>query len=192
VEPVAAARAAARPAPPVSSLRPAPAQSGAVVSATAGPAHDALLARIAEAAAACRKQRTPLSLLLLELDRASELELLGGAERVQGLIDVVERLCAEFDHPGTTCLRTRRSRIAVVMPDCDRQRGVEIGRQLRAALLEASARRNLQAATASVGVSSVSLPGKNFPSDELLASADRCLRGVQCSGGDAVKSIEIY
>ncbi len=56
-----------------------------------------------------------------------------------------------------------------------------------------SARRGglRQPVTLSVGVATVALPPKNFPAEDLLAAADRCLYGSRASGGGVVKSIEI-
>ena len=46
--------------------------------------------------------------------------------------------------------------------------------------------------TVSIGVASVALPPKNFPAAELIRAAERCLNGARLSGGNAVKSLEIY
>jgi PleD family two-component response regulator len=42
----------------------------------------------------------------------------------------------------------------------------------------------------SAGVATLALPPKNFPPQQLIDAAQRCLSGVQLSGGNAVKSIE--
>jgi HD-like signal output (HDOD) protein/GGDEF domain-containing protein len=49
-----------------------------------------------------------------------------------------------------------------------------------------------RAVSISVGAATVCLPPKNFPPEDLLAAADRCLYGSGASGGNVVKSIEIY
>jgi len=43
-----------------------------------------------------------------------------------------------------------------------------------------------------VGAATVTLPPKNFPAQDLLESADRCLYGSRTSGGNVMKSIEIF
>ena len=48
-----------------------------------------------------------------------------------------------------------------------------------------------QPVTLSVGVATLALPPKNFPAQDLLTAADRCLYGSRASGGGVVKSIEI-
>jgi GGDEF domain-containing protein len=48
------------------------------------------------------------------------------------------------------------------------------------------------AVSISVGAATVALPPKNFPPEDLLAAAERCLYGSAASGGNVVKSIEIY
>jgi hypothetical protein len=43
-----------------------------------------------------------------------------------------------------------------------------------------------------VGAATATLPPKNFPAQDLIESADRCLYGSRASGGNVMKSIEIY
>jgi hypothetical protein len=40
-----------------------------------------------------------------------------------------------------------------------------------------------------VGVATLSLPPKNFPADDLIAAAHRCLGAAKTSGGNSLKSI---
>jgi len=82
---------------------------------------------------------------------------------------------------------------AVLLANCERQPGVELARQLVACA------RNFNGSklggvsfSVSAGVATLSVPSKNFPCHELIDSAKRCLSGVQLSGGDSVKSIDIY
>jgi GGDEF domain-containing protein len=92
------------------------------------------------------------------------------------------------------CQRVRGSRIGVVLPKCDRRAAVEIGNQLRLRLRDAGvSSRELAAGplTISIGVSAVNVPPRNFAAEDLVESADRCLRGVAASGGDGLKSIEL-
>jgi hypothetical protein len=44
----------------------------------------------------------------------------------------------------------------------------------------------------SIGAASVAVPSPNFPPADLFTAAERCLNGVRGSGGDGLKSIEIY
>jgi GGDEF domain-containing protein len=83
----------------------------------------------------------------------------------------------------------------VILKGCDRQLAVRLGNEL----IEQFARTFPPAdideralSTISVGVASVALPPKNFPAQELIQAASRCLYGSRSSGGGVVKSIEIY
>jgi len=40
-------------------------------------------------------------------------------------------------------------------------------------------------------LATAALPPKNFPAEDLLKAADRCLYGSRVSGGNVLKSIEI-
>jgi hypothetical protein len=44
--------------------------------------------------------------------------------------------------------------------------------------------------TLSAGVATLALPPKNYPPQQLIDAAHRCLGGAQLSGGGNVKSIE--
>jgi hypothetical protein len=44
----------------------------------------------------------------------------------------------------------------------------------------------------SAGVTSVTLPSKNFQPRDLLQAAERCLAAAQASETSVVKSLEIY
>jgi PleD family two-component response regulator len=84
---------------------------------------------------------------------------------------------------------------AVILPDCDRRQAVDASNELVAGVRDAaslSVASCAAVATVSIGVASVALPPKNFPAAELIRAAERCLGGARLSGGNAVKSIEIY
>jgi GGDEF domain-containing protein len=91
-------------------------------------------------------------------------------------------------------LSHNESGFAVILPDCERPRAVQLGQQLldRVRQLPTSGPAADSAISVSVGVATLSLPPKNFPPDELLERAARCLYGSRASGGGVVKSIEIY
>jgi PleD family two-component response regulator len=66
-----------------------------------------------------------------------------------------------------------------------------VGRQLAQGLATNGA-DSQTSATISIGVASLSLPSKNFPSDNLLKAAARCLDAAKLSGGNTLKSIDVY
>ncbi|MBI3465728.1 MAG: HDOD domain-containing protein [Planctomycetes bacterium] len=154
----------------------------------------ALLARLRVAVSACRQIRSPLSLLLIDVDRYDDLAFKAGDATAAAVLLRVEALCRGLEHPGLMCQRVRESRFGVVLPKCDRAQAVEIGNQLRLRLRSSavSAReRSAGPLTISIGISAVNVPPRNFAAEDLVESADRCLRGVASSGGDGLKSIEL-
>jgi HD-like signal output (HDOD) protein/GGDEF domain-containing protein len=153
-----------------------------------------LLGPLVRAVAASRKSRRPLSLLLVEIDQAEGRARTSDSLQPSAWLGVLEAACRRVDHPPALSMAYGNAGFAILLPDCDRQRAVELGNQLArefrrvvAAGEEGSARLRLD-----VGVASVTLPPKNFPTAELLAAAGRCLFGSHASGGNVVKSIEIY
>ncbi|MBN2477224.1 MAG: HDOD domain-containing protein [Pirellulales bacterium] len=167
----------------------------AQVSAASAPAEPALLARLTVAASACRQSRSPLSLLLVQLDHVDELRWSRGVNGFETLPPFLESVCRNVDHPAAVCLRHGESGTALVLPDCERRRAVELGNQLtrevrRLAPVDGHSQRH--PISVSVGVATVAMPPKNFIAEDLFAAADRCLYAAHASGGSLVKSIEIY
>ena len=142
-----------------------------------------LLDPLAQAVAASRRCRQPLSLLLVEVAPDRE------------LLPTVEAWCRGVDHPLAICRPYGALGFALILPGCDRRRGVELGRQLVHNVLQATASGEAEAsgpAPVGIGIASVALPPKNFPAADLLHAAARCLFGSHASGDGVVKSIEIY
>jgi HD-like signal output (HDOD) protein/GGDEF domain-containing protein len=162
----------------------------------AATAPDASLPALLEAAvAACRRAHCALSLMLVELNQAEQLAFERGPDAVAMLTRLLGALCQKLEHPGMRLLHRGSVGFALVLPDCDRRQVAQYGNQLID-----STRRLSQARTAgvqrefsiSVGAAMVALPPKNFPADDLIRSAERCLYGSRSSGGSVMKSIEIY
>ncbi len=155
----------------------------------------ALLGQLRAAAVGCRQSREALSLLLFEVDRHVELAFHYGLERAEFMLDQVSRLANELDHQGAMCRQVRDSRYAIVLPGCDRREAVQLGNQLlgkvRKLTLNATA-GGPPPLTISLGIASVAVPPKNFQGERLAESAARCLYGAQASGGNSLKSLEIY
>ncbi|MCR4413792.1 MAG: HDOD domain-containing protein [Thermoguttaceae bacterium] len=181
--------------------KPAPAEaagpSAAQLVATP-PAIDAetsILNGLTVAVAACRQLRCPLSLLLVELCDVNELVLTRGVEGFQRLLLFVERACRGLDHPSVHCLPFREAGFAVLLPDCERRAAVGLANQLLDRLRRHSQEPNRSkrhAVSLGVGVATVAMPPRNFPPQDLLEAATRCLNGSNAAGGGVVKSIEIY
>jgi GGDEF domain-containing protein len=156
---------------------------------------DALMAKLSGAVAACRQLRGPLSLLLVEIDRAQDSPVPFHAHEAQQVSARLNALCRTADQPRAVCLLTSTTRCAVILPGCDRTQAVAAGN-----LLVRDAPRYLYFSTAnpedpvtvSVGVATVSLPARNFQPQILSDAAERCLDAAQLSGGNKLKSIGVY
>jgi GGDEF domain-containing protein len=154
-----------------------------------------LLGRLEAAVAESRQKRCGLSLILVELNHADKLVLTRGVERFQRLLRRLEIFCKELDHPSMTVVSSGEVGFALILPDCDRREAVQLGNQLIASVRRLANREKSDAEPAlsiHVGAATVTLPPKNFPAQDLLESADRCLYGSRTSGGNVMKSIEIF
>lgn len=181
--------------PPPTHVEIAPekgASATAAVTASSQPEDNpGLLGRLNVAVAACRQTRRALSLLLIEIDNYENVVFSHGTQRAASYVRKLEETCRSLDQPGASFIETREARFGLVLPDCDRLEAVRIGNQVVSAMRQ-SALADVDAVTVSVGASTVSMPPKNFAADLLVESADRCLYGARSSGGNSVKSIEIY
>lgn len=155
---------------------------------------DTLLGRLRTHVMFCRQHRVPLSLLLVEIDHYPQVIFNQGTSGAQQVSERLHQLCETIDQDGAICLQTHDAGFALVLPDCDRSQAVRLGNQLihDARTLRADQPGARPACTISVGSATVSLPPRNFPPEDLVQSADRCLYGARVSGGNVLKSIEIY
>jgi GGDEF domain-containing protein len=133
-------------------------------------------------------------LLLVELDGYANLAFLAGVSNAQQRLRQVEDACQNLD-PAAACTEIGGGRFAVLLPGCGRRTAVELASQLQRTLRQRKAMPDGSEArriALSIGVATIGLPTKNFQPLRLLESAGRCLAGVQLSGGDGLKSIEIF
>ncbi len=140
----------------------------------------------------CRSQRKPVSLMMLELSGESCGEGLGQ----QVLSQVLEMAVRSIEVPDKICEVTSPCSRMLVLPSCERHEAVRVAEETIQRIAKMVERLQTQGTAleylASAGVASVALPPKNFPPQDLLETAQRCLSAAQSSGASAVKSLEIY
>jgi GGDEF domain-containing protein len=165
-----------------------------VATAEAAWSDPGLLGKTGAAASHCRAQRLPLSLFLAEIDRFDQWIFSHGQETAATMARKLEGVIGQQLDAGSSCLHLGDGQYAVLLPDSERTSSVatakEIARRVRefgAPLGEATG----TSLTLSIGLASLAVVPKNFPPQELIASARRCLDGAQLSGGDTLKSIEL-
>jgi len=160
---------------------------------TAAEIDPGIAGRLAAAVAAARQARCPLSVLCIEVDRQDEILVHLGRPTMTRWLDRVRGHCESIDHdPPAQCVELTDGRWLVVLIDCDRRQAVEQGHQLLNSVRRATQPKTDVRLSLSVGAASVAIPSPNFPSRELLTAAERCLQAAVASGGDVLKSIEIY
>jgi HD-like signal output (HDOD) protein len=154
---------------------------------------DRLVGQLSSILASCRQRRAPLALLLVQLDRSEALTRqpsLALSQAVQGL----NSICYGVDHAELHCHKLAPGCMAVVLAGCERQQAVRLGHQMFSAwqqFAENSHGTRLAGTSISIGLAAIAVLPRNFPPQDLLASAARCLSGAQSSGGNCLKSIEL-
>jgi len=155
----------------------------------------ALLGSVEAAVKACRQARHGLSLAILELDHCETLASRISAAQVSHTIGRLQSIMHAIVVDDGRLMQVADYRFAAIFEGCDRQPAVEMARQLVRCVRQWSTEQTAiqgHAISLSAGVATLAMPPKNFPCQELIDAAERCLHGVQLSGGDSVKSIDIY
>lgn len=154
-----------------------------------------LVAAIAAEVSRCRKVRSSATLMLVELDQLND----GTTECQQDVeMAVVRQLgvaLQEIVGDAGVPLEIENGRFAVLLRGVDRPTAVELAwRTIDGVRHWPNLRSgNSQVAVSvSIGLATLSMAPRNFPAEEMLIAAERCLTGVRLSGGDGVKSIDIY
>ncbi len=152
------------------------------------------LGSLAVAAAHCRQVRTPLCLMLAEINGLANLAFGIGANEVADCLAYFQQQCALLGPAGANCLQTREGHFAVMLPDCERQQAVDLGKALISAMQHKAEGEPHHAwpVSLAVGIACADVPPRNFRERELVAAADRCLYAARSAGGGIVKSIDMY
>ena len=154
-----------------------------------------LVGILATIGSSCRQSRCPMCLLLIEVDRFSELVLTRGPQGAQRMVGLLDTFCNGLRPRDSVCRQIRDNRFAVILPDQDRQASIEFGYQVLRDIRRVGATSHGEARptmTVSIGLAAVTLPPKNFAPQDLIDSTERCLHAARLAGGNALKSIELY
>ena len=157
----------------------------------ADPSDPGLLGRVVAAIAHARVARCATSLALVQVDGWEQVVLVRGPKQGIELLRQLEMgLCSWTQERGSV-LAVGDAQFALVWQDCPRREALDCARQILASVKAWQPGGGLASElTLSIGVSTLTLPPKNFPPQELIDAARRCLSGAQLSGGDTVKSWE--
>ncbi|MDP6443381.1 MAG: HDOD domain-containing protein [Pirellulaceae bacterium] len=156
------------------------------------PDEPGLLGRLKSSAAAARLARQPLALVLVEFGDVEELVAIHGLGFIDFFMQELEQLiehCVEDDCYGEPM--TDHS-IALIMPASDQFQAAKVAREIcRGVERWPIEYPDAAALSLNVGAASLSQVPKNFPVDDLLDAAERCLYGARNASGNSVKSIEL-
>jgi len=170
---------------------PASTNGPAVVAPVA--AEPGLAGRVAAATNRCRLARGPLSLALVAVDQFPDLLLQLGPGGTADLLHWLRIDLANWAGQRTGAAQIGEATFALLWENCPRSDAVATVRQILSQVktwrMPGSIGQDLEISL-SAGVATLALPPKNFPPQQLIDAAQRCLSGVQLSGGGSAKSIE--
>jgi HD-like signal output (HDOD) protein/GGDEF domain-containing protein len=150
-----------------------------------------LASRVGSAIQRCRLARKPISLALFEIERFGDLLLELGPDELSELTHWLREALSDWSGQRAYAAFVSDSCFAIVWEDCPRSEGIRVSRQALAEIKRSSRHRmaGLTELALSAGLATLESPPKNFPAQELIDAAQRCLGAAQLSGGDTVKSI---
>ncbi|MDX1943866.1 MAG: HDOD domain-containing protein [Pirellulaceae bacterium] len=152
-----------------------------------------LLGRLTTAIARCRQARAPLSLALVEIDRQQELVHVASSATIADLLHELRIALSQWTGERLAAYQIGDATFALIGEGCPRSDALQA---VRGALRQVKtwqppgdelAETKL---SLSAGIATLAFPPRNFPAEQLLDAAQRCLSGAALSGGDTLKSIE--
>jgi GGDEF domain-containing protein len=164
------------------------------VSLLACPVPD-LVGRLTTVVASCRQSRLPISLLLIQLDDIENLLPKFGPKQVAQFIQDVQRLIQNSIDTNVNLFveAVSDARLGAILTGADRKEATTAARHVLEGVRKWSDRlpHGTRPLSLSMGLASLAMPPRNFPVMELVQAAERCLNGVQLSGGNGLKSIDL-
>ncbi|WP_254513457.1 HDOD domain-containing protein [Anatilimnocola floriformis] len=168
-----------------------PSTSSAAQKAAADPG---LIGRLSGVLQTCRQQRTPVTLALLQIDHLSDAQFLCGVPTSLLFLERFRRHLAEATGGLGPCLQLNSGHFALLWGDCTRSDALATLRTVQQSLPawqeECMPSDNVHLSL-SAGVATLALPSRNFPPQELVTAAERCLDAAKLAGGNQLKSIEL-
>lgn len=150
-----------------------------------------LASRLSAGVQRSRQNRRPLTLALFEIDRFADLLVQTGPTEMVEIAQSLRYALADWANQREEAILVSDSKLAMVWEECPRNDAVQLARDCLAAAHDWSQDRfQLSCALSlSAGLATLEFAPKNYPCQELIDAAQRCLNGAQLSGGDTVKSI---
>jgi GGDEF domain-containing protein len=150
-----------------------------------------LESRVGIAIQRARQNRAPLTLALFEIDHYSDLLFQLGPGGMTEVAYALQSAIADWTNQRNEALLVSDSQLAMLWEDCSRSDAVQFARNCLSAVRPWSREEFPLGSdlTLSIGLATLESAPKNYPSNELIDAATRCLTGAQLSGCDTVKSI---
>jgi hypothetical protein len=134
-----------------------------------------------------------LSVVLLQVDEFPDLLMRRGPESASHFSSALRTGVHLLCELPCECLLVEDARLAILLPNCDRQQAVATTRTLTEQLASWLVERGEAGAPLafSAGVATLATPTRHSRADDLLEAAERCLFAAMKSGGRVVKSIDV-
>jgi HD-like signal output (HDOD) protein/GGDEF domain-containing protein len=154
-------------------------------------ADPSLSGRVAAAIQRSRQTRTPLTLAICEIDHFADVLMQLGPVGATQATSALESELVNWTSQRCTSLLISDSQVAVLWENCPRSDALQLARSILAKIRPWSQEQFAVPAelTLSIGLATLEFASKNYPAQDLIDAARRCLSAVQLSGGNTVKSI---
>ncbi len=160
-------------------------------------ARDKLGQQVAKIVAGCRADRQALSLMRVEghIDPSAGALPEGALREIHAgtrLKNLLEQLRNMTEAGVGEILRLERHSFAWILPNHDRHEAVALAQRAIAKLASEVSAESSTHADLKIGVAALANVPKSFDAERLIDAANNCLAAALASGGDTIKSIEVY
>lgn len=153
-----------------------------------------LIGRLSSVLQTSRQARTPVTLVLLQIDHLSDAQFVCGVQSSERFLERFRRHLAETTGGLGPCLQLKSGNFALLWGDCTRSDALATLRTVQQSLpawQEECMSSDIVHLSLSAGVATVAIPSRNFPPLDLVTAAERCLDAALHAGGNLLKSIEL-
>ncbi|MDA7950536.1 MAG: HDOD domain-containing protein [Pirellulaceae bacterium] len=154
-----------------------------------------VLGKVRQALQKSRKEKEGLCVLAMAWEPLSEYLLVNGPQGLTTLYQMLKTVSTSIDQENSDCLEVREGEYLQTLVGYDRQNANQYAKELLAKMehctLKVTALHFPEELHLCVGISSLSQVPKNFPAQEMVEKAQRCLYAARQTGGHGVKSIDL-
>ncbi|MEO6594210.1 MAG: GGDEF domain-containing protein [Planctomycetota bacterium] len=145
--------------------------------------------RFVESLIRCARQRRPMAVFMMDMDGLKRInDTHGHLLGAHSIATVGKRLGAIVHAAGGTVSRFGGDEFSAFVPDCDREKSLELGEKMRAAVESEPITRGTAVATPTISIGVAVFPDDGQLAEQLTRQADEALYRAKAAGRNRVST----